>query len=250
MRRLAALAIVLATAPAAAHIAPSVDDNNRYLKVTPLADRVRLAYTVFFGQVPGAQQRPAIDRDRSGAISEAEAQAFGEKLAAEVAAGLDVAIDGRAQPVAWSVISVGLGAPQVHAGAFSVDLIAYLCLPVARGDHRLTLRDRFRLPRPGETEVKIEDGPGIAIVRARIGPGADASLDFRFAGPGGPLADAGLDLAFTAGPAAPIASDAICQRAGRGAARGGGLPGWLLLGAPLAVLALGGTALYMRARRR
>src|SRR6185369_12131192 len=34
---------------AAAHVAPSVGDNNRYLKLTPLGDRVRLAYTVFYG---------------------------------------------------------------------------------------------------------------------------------------------------------------------------------------------------------
>ena len=49
------LAITLVTAqPARAHVAPSVDDNNRYVWVTPLGDRVRIAYTVLFGEIPGA----------------------------------------------------------------------------------------------------------------------------------------------------------------------------------------------------
>ena len=46
----AALAVVAITL-LSAHVAPSVDDNNRYLKVTPLHDGIRLAYTVFFGEI-------------------------------------------------------------------------------------------------------------------------------------------------------------------------------------------------------
>src|SRR5688572_20228517 len=44
--RSVALAGALAAlpAPAAAHVAASEDVNNRYLKVSPMADRVRLAY--------------------------------------------------------------------------------------------------------------------------------------------------------------------------------------------------------------
>ena len=45
-----ALAVVAVTL-LSAHVAPSVDDNNRYLKVTPQADGVRLAYTGFFGEI-------------------------------------------------------------------------------------------------------------------------------------------------------------------------------------------------------
>ena len=44
-----------------AHVAPSVDDNNRYLKVTPSADRLRIAYTVFFGENQGRQMRAGLD---------------------------------------------------------------------------------------------------------------------------------------------------------------------------------------------
>ncbi len=211
------LAITLAVAAtAAAHVAPSVDDNNRYIKVTPAADRVRLAYTVFFGEVPGAQTRPAIDANHDGQISESEGQAFGVKLAGEVGASLELTIDGATQPVAWTTVAVGMGSPQVAAGSFSIDMIAWACLPRARGAHTLLLRDRFRVPRPGETEIKVEDGPGITIQHTHIGTAADPSHDYRFAGPGGPLTDDGLDLAFTASDTAPLTSDGTCSGAERG----------------------------------
>lgn len=238
MRRgpaLLVLAVTLATGTANAHVAPSVDDNNRYIKVTPAADRVRLAYTVFFGEVPGAQTRPSIDANHDGQISEAEGQAFGVKLAGEVGASLELTIDGTTQPVTWSTVAVGLGAPQVAAGSFSIDMIAWACLPSARGKHTLLLRDRFRVPRPGETEIKVEDGPGIAIGHTHVGAAADPGHDYRFAGPGGPLMDDGLDLAFTAGDAAPLTSDGTCTGAATGT-RGVGKP--LVIGIALALSAL------------
>lgn len=196
-------AITLGAATAAAHVAPSVDDNNRYLKLTPQRDRVRLAYTVFFGENPGHSMRPGLDADRDGAISDAEAQAFADKLGREVAAALAVTVDGGGQQVAWAEAVPGLGTPSVRGGSFSIDLIAYLCVDPSRPRHELRLRDRFRLLRPGETEVKVEGLPGVRIDRARIGPADDPTHDFKFVGPGGPLADDGLELAYEASDQAP-----------------------------------------------
>lgn len=253
MRRALVLAVTvgaLALLPpgeASAHVAPSVDDNNRYLKLTPLGDRVRLAYIVFFGEVPGAQTRPSIDADRDGAISDPEAQAFGDKLAGEIAAALDVSIDGAQQRIAWTTVSVGLGSARVAAGSFSVDLVTYLCLPAARGRHEVRLFDRFRVPRPGETEVRIEDGPGVKIERAKIGDHSDPSWTYRFVGPGGPLSDLGLDLAFTAGEQAIVAPDAMCRAA---AGRAGGLPVVLIAGAAAGLAATAAAAALVLIRRR
>jgi nickel/cobalt transporter (NicO) family protein len=210
-RRLLVAAITLATiVPSAviAHVAPSVDDNNRYIKLTPMGDRVRLAYTVFFGEIPGAEARRSIDTNRDGTISEEEAQVFGNKVAAEVAGGLDISVDGSSRRTVWADVVVGMGTQRTAGGAFAIDLIAYVCMP-SRGKHHLVLRDRFRVPRPGETEVKVEDSPGIAIERAHIGPADDASHDYRFVGPGGPLSDDGLELVYTASDKAP-AGDSAC----------------------------------------
>jgi len=229
MRALLVLAItVVVAAQASAHVAPSVDENNRYLKLTPLGDRVRLAYTVFFGEVPGAQLRPSIDADHDGLISESEAQTFGTKLAAEVAAALDVSVDAGKHDIVWAEVSVGMGSPTVRGGSFSIDLITYLCLPAARGRHAVLMRDRFQLPRPGETEVLVEDSPGVAVDHARIGPIEDPGHDYRFVGAGGPLADAGLDLVFTASDRAPL-GDASCNTSGPQAQRG--VPTSLVVGA-------------------
>ncbi len=204
------LAVTFSATQAAAHIAPSVDDNNRYLKLTPAADRVRISYTVFFGEVPGAQTRKTIDANRDGTISDDEASAFGTKVAGEVAPSLELTVDGKLQPVSWATVSVGMGSAKTEAGSFSVDLVAWACLPVARGRHTLLLRDRFRIPRPGETEAKVEDSPGVTIHHARVGTANDPTHDYKFVGPGGPLADDGLDLAFTASDKAPLTADGTC----------------------------------------
>lgn len=204
------LAITIAARQAGAHIAPSVDDNNRYIKLTPAADRVRISYTVLFGEVPGAQTRKTIDANRDGSISDDEASAFGTKIAGEVAPALEVTVDGKVQPVSWATVAVGMGSNQTAAGSFAIDLVAWACLPVARGKHQIVVRDRFRIPRPGETEAKVEDSPGVTIHHARIGTINDPTHDYRFVGPGGPLADDGLDVAFTASDKAPLSGDGTC----------------------------------------
>ncbi|HWO19326.1 MAG TPA: hypothetical protein VNO30_11140 [Kofleriaceae bacterium] len=233
-----------------AHVAPSVDDNNRYLKLTPLGDRVRLAYVVFYGEVPGARLRPTLDTDGDGSISEREGQVFGAKLGTEIAAALDVSVDGVQQPIAWTAISVGMSTPRVAAGALSVDLVASLCLPSARGSHELRLFDRFRVPRPGETEVRIEDSPGVRIQRARVGDRADASGSFRFTGPGGPLSDDGLALSFTAGDQALVLTDGACG-AGRGGRGVAGVRRGAAVAGALAILgAAAGAVVIVRRRRR
>src|SRR5262249_38121065 len=155
--------------PAAAHVAPSVGDNNRYLKLTPLGDRVRLAYTIFYGEVPGAELRKTIDANHDGAIDDAESEAFGGRVAGELAAALDITVDGARQPIAWSQVVVGMGTPATAAGAFSIDLVASICLGAPRGKHAIELRDRFALSRPGETEIRFEDSPGVTVDRARVG---------------------------------------------------------------------------------
>src|ERR1044071_4841612 len=128
MRRLLVAAVTASALPALAPVAPSVDANKRYLHLTPQGDRVRLAYTVFFGEVPGAQTRPSIDTNHDRTISDAEAQTFGDRLAAEGAAALDVNLDGHQLPVTWNQVAVGLNTPSIAAGSFSVDMIGYLCL--------------------------------------------------------------------------------------------------------------------------
>jgi hypothetical protein len=278
----AALGLLLLRAEAGAHVAPSLDDNNRYLKLSLLGDRVRLAYTVFFGEVPGLAMRRTIDTDRDGQLSDAETDGFARRLADEVAGQLAVQLDGRDAAVTFSLVSFGSVTAAVAGsgggGAFSVDLVATLCLQAsgegrseasgegrseasgeASGElvHRLTLRDRFHVPRPGETEVHLEDGPGISIGHAAIGEHRAAERGFRFAGHVPALSEPGLQVEFrvAAGTVIPRAGACEAQAKARGALRQGagreagrGTRGkWLALGGALAAL---GVALGLRARRR
>ena len=63
--------------------------------------------------------RGAIDSNHDGAIDDGESQAFGTKLAGEIAAALEVTIDRARQRIAWSQVVVGMGSPQTTAGAAS-----------------------------------------------------------------------------------------------------------------------------------
>ena len=246
------LLAVVAITLLSGHVAPSVDDNNRYLKVTPLGDRVRLAYTVFFGQVPGATERRSIDANHDGQIDDAEAKAFADKIGAQVAALLDVDLDGAGQKVTWSIVDAGMGTPVVAAGAFSIDLVAYFCFVRPQGRHRLLVRDRFRVPRPGETEARVEDSPGVTIERAHVGPADDPSHDYLFAGPGGPLQDDGLEVVFTVGEHAVPGGDDACRAgpiAGEGGGGHGGHVGLWVGVAAAAVAAVLSLVLILRRRR-
>lgn len=232
-----------------AHVAPSVDDNNRYLKITPQADRLRVAYTVFFGEVPGAGLRPSLDTDRNGTISDAEAETYGNRVAADVIGSLELTIDGQTQRFAWKQISVGLGTPTVaNAGSFSIDMIAYVCLPGAGSKHDVLLRDRFRVPKPGETEVRVEDGPGITVSLAKIAGGDALANDFKFVGPGGPLSDEGLHIVFTAAENAPREG---CSRATPPAAtRSRDRQAWLVFAfGAVGLVVIVGAWIWLRRRR-
>lgn len=238
--------------PAAAHVAPSVGDNNRYLKLTPLGDRVRLAYTVFYGELPGGMLRRTIDANHDGAIDDAERRAFGDQIARRLAAALDVTVDGARQPIAWSQVSVGMATPDVAAGAFSIDLIASLCFAAPRGKHAIELRDRFELERPGETEIRFEDSPGVTVDHARVGDDPDPGFDYKIIGPtpvlGEPGPAGGVALAFTAGERAVVTTDATCARPAGGS---GGAPlGWFALGAAALAAVVAAIAITIGRRRR
>jgi len=233
---------------AAAHVAPAVGDNNRYLKLTPMGDRVRLSYTVFYGEIPGAGMRGAIDANHDGAIDDGESQAFGARVAGEIAAALEITVDGARQAVAWSQVVVGLGTPQTTAGSFSVDLVAWLCLAPPRGKHVVLLRDHYAIARPGETEVKVEDSPGVTIHSTRIGGASWEDNDYKLIGPSGALETEGLELQFTAGDKSPVTADAVCRRP----APERPLPTAAIAGAAAAaaLVVAGAVALAVRLRRR
>ena len=234
--------------PTFAHVAPSERENNRYILVAPLGDRIRLVYTVYMGQVPGRQARARMDADRDGRLDEDEAREYGDEVAAQAAPRLSLAVDGRPVAVQWDEIDVGLGQPVTDAGAFAVDLIAWICLeqPRERLTHRLHLRDGFHLPDPGESELRAEESPGVRIVRSHLGRGPDTvRLDHRWTGGPGALETSGYDLEFVVDPALAVFGGEAC---GAAKASAGKSRPWILI-VPAVLLVGAGAWLVLRGRR-
>jgi hypothetical protein len=198
--------IVLATGRAtSAHPQAAPDRNNRYVKLTPMADRLRLAYTVYLGDQPGAEARRRLDRDRDGTVDDREATVVGDEIAALVEPAVDLTVDGQAVAIDWATIDVGLGTPSAAAGALSVDLIGWACAPGGTR-HELRLRDRIQLDRAGEVELKLEEGPGIAFGPRRLGGEPMPDLIATARVDDGRLA-AGLELTYQLDPALAVHPD-------------------------------------------
>ncbi|HWM89075.1 MAG TPA: hypothetical protein VNO33_24660 [Kofleriaceae bacterium] len=205
-RLIAGAIALLAGGPASGHVAPSERENNRYVLLAPLGDRLRLVYTVYMGQVPGRRARQRMDRDGDGRISDAEADEYGRQTAAQAAPRLSLEVDGRQVPIVWQEVDVGLGQPVTDAGAFAVDMVVWVCFerPRERLEHRVRFHDRFHLPDPGETELRAEESPGVRITRSQLGDAGKSGavrLDFRWMGGPGPAETDGYTLELAVDPA-------------------------------------------------
>lgn len=152
---------------ASGHVQPSVSTNNRYIKATVFADRVRLAYIVYIGEIPGQAARGRLDRDGDGLLTGAETAVFRDDWAARVKSALSIEAGATRLPVTWASADVGLGDPRTSSGAFSLDLIAWLCPPP--GIRSIRLVDTLAIPEPGESELLAEETPGVEITRAELG---------------------------------------------------------------------------------
>lgn len=231
----------------AAHPQASPDRNNRYVKVTPMGDRIRLAYTVYLGEAPGARARARLDRDRDGQIDDREAGVLGDEVGALVRPAVDLALDGAPAAIDWATLDVGLGTPATRAGALAVDLVGWACTGPG-ADHSLTLRDRVRIDEPGEIEVRIEESPGVTLGARTLGGEPMRDLVATWRGDEGRLAT-GLVLAYTVDASRAVQpQDQRCRATG--GARGGHGHRALVVGSVAAALAALAAALVWRRRRR
>jgi hypothetical protein len=181
---------------ASGHVQPSVSTNNRYIKLTAFADRARLAYIVYIGEIPGQTARVRLDADRDGVLSDAETATFRDEWARRVRDGLSVESDGAAIPITWDSAHVGLGDPRTSSGAFSLDLVAWLCVPAAS----LRLVDTVVIPEAGESEVLIEESPGVEITGAELA--GNAGTKHTWKGEAHPI-NKGLSISWRAAADAP-----------------------------------------------
>jgi hypothetical protein len=221
------------------HPAPAPAANNRYVKLTCLPDRVRIAFTILYGDQPALPERRRMDADHDGKITPAEAKKFGVDVARRVADGLLFEVGDRRVSVQFAEIDVGLGGDDtVRPVPFSVDLVTTVPL-VGPGPHTLHFEDRADLPSPGESEVLLDESPGTRVLASYRGRAGEGVHGLKFAWPEPRRSDLESRLiGFQYGPAPPPTTAPVQDIRRRA----------LILACALAAGAV--TAVVLRARRR
>jgi len=157
------LSVLLLPNVGQAHPVTSRTENNRYVKLTVSEGRLRVAYSVLYGELPSFYARRSMDRDHDGRVSPAEARAHADELAAQLASHSVLTVDGKRVPLRLPDRDATVADPRVGPIPFSIDMWELVPL-----DRRRRLEIAFEaggeLPRLGETEVKFEEAPGSRLV--------------------------------------------------------------------------------------
>ena len=172
---LAVLAAALAAAgaaPAAAHPLGNFTVNSYSgLRVGP--DRLVVDYVLDMAEIPAFQARQAIDGDRDGKVSDAEAAGWRDRECPRLAGGLRATVDGR--PLSLQVITAAVAFPAGVGGLRTLRLECALAarLPTAGGHHDLAYTDGNQAGRVGWREITAT-GDGATLDAADV-PARSAS---------------------------------------------------------------------------
>lgn len=158
---------------AGAHATYSPMKVNRYVKISLTGGgAIRVVWSVMYGDAPAIAIRRAADRDGDGALDDGEIQALARGIAASVDSGLQVEVDGERRAATWEPPFISIGGGGTDAGAsgdrrvgplaFSIDLAGRFAAP-GPGPHVVKLDDTTPLEQLGETEIRIEEGPGTQV---------------------------------------------------------------------------------------
>jgi ABC-type nickel/cobalt efflux system permease component RcnA len=149
---LAAAGAVAGAAPAAAHPLGNFTVNSYSgLRVGP--DRLVVDYVLDMAEIPTFQARQAIDADRDGRISGAEAAGWRDRECPRLAGGLRATVDGR--PLSLGVAGATVAFPPGAGGLRTLRLECTLAagLPEGRGHHDLAYADGNQAGRVGWREI-------------------------------------------------------------------------------------------------
>jgi len=169
---LAAALAVAGAAPAAAHPLGNFTVNSYSgLRVGP--DRLAVDYVLDMAEIPAFQARQAIDGDRNGKVSDAEAAGWRDRECPRLAGGLRATVDGR--PLSLQVTTAAVAFPAGVGGLRTLRLECALAarLPTAGGHHDLAYTDGNQAGRVGWREITAT-GDGATLDAADV-PARSAS---------------------------------------------------------------------------
>jgi len=138
-----------------------------------------------------------MDSNKDGNLSKKERKTFAQPWATSASEKISVRIDGEPINLQWKEIYIGVGTPKVYSTPFSVDFNAWLCIPTKNGNNKVWIQHKLHIPMPGETEVRIEESPGVHLNHSFVGNNVKKSqTEFKWLGKQAPLSENPLQIEF------------------------------------------------------
>lgn len=163
--------LCLSGGPASGHQQFAPSTVNRYGKLILSGQHgLRLLHTLMVGATPAAELRRENDRNHNGRLDPSEQSQLCAELGRRMREGLSLSLDGRALLVVFDapqcIFSGTADKPSDSLGElpFSVELAASLKLSLDRQEHTLRYEDRIAAGPIGEVELRVEEGPDVALL--------------------------------------------------------------------------------------
>ena len=170
-----ALAVLALLRPSAAEAHPLGNFTiNRYSRLDLYSDAVRIRYVLDMAEIPAFQELPQIDTNGDGDLSRSENDAYLAFKSPEIAANLQLEIDG--SPQTLSVLSSTVGYPEGQAGLRTLRLTLVLDAPLSGSDAQLKYHDDNYADRVGWKEVVVRPADGVELKRSSA-PANDVSAE-------------------------------------------------------------------------
>jgi ABC-type nickel/cobalt efflux system permease component RcnA len=180
---------------------------NQYCGLALGADAIDVHYAVVFGQLPALRELHLADANGDGVTTQAERDAYVERLAPSFAKDLKLAVDGL--PVPLHVLHWTSSLP-TEQGGFSlrldVDYSGVLPRAAANAKHTLTFANQNYPGQIGWNEITVQAPQSLAVFDTNAySTSLTAALTaaLRALPSTGPLAERSVHLSFVQGPAPP-----------------------------------------------
>jgi len=188
---------------------------NQYCGLQITDESVKVRYTVIFGQLPALRELHQADANADGVTTQAERDAYVQRLAPEFASQLKVTVDGAALPLHLAHWTSSLPTEQ---GGFSLrldtDFEGALPVATATGVHTLRFSNQNYAGRIGWHEIAVQAPRSTKIFNTNaFGTSLTGGLTeaLRTLPAGGPLDERSVRLSFTHG-ATPLGAQLLQPR--------------------------------------
>jgi len=153
---------------------------NRYSRIEPAGDGVRIFYVLDMAEIPTFQEKARIDADRDGRVTDTERARYAEARANELLGNLHLTLEGA--PVAVRPLSQSVSFPPGQGGLETLRLEALFVASISSGGDRaiqLTYRDDNDPERLGWREIVARPGASDARIEQATVPVDDQSDELR-----------------------------------------------------------------------